>query len=100
VSPAIAVAIAIEGVTRRFGAHLALDGLSFSVPAGGVFGLLGPNGAGKTTLLSAIAGFISIHGGIIRLLGLDHRDPSLRGRFGILPQDAAFQSDLPILDQL
>src|SRR2546429_5319766 len=43
-------AVRVEGVVKRFGATVALDGAGLEVPAGMVFGLLGPNGAGKTTL--------------------------------------------------
>ena len=48
--------IAVAGVTKRYGDHLALDDVHLSVPPGGVYGLVGPNGAGKTTLLSIVAG--------------------------------------------
>ena len=44
-------AVRVEGVVKRFGATVALDGAGLEVPAGMVFGLLGPNGAGKTTLV-------------------------------------------------
>ena len=44
----------VEHVTKRYAAHTALDDVSLSVPAGGVYGLLGPNGAGKTTLIRII----------------------------------------------
>ncbi|RLP82293.1 ABC transporter ATP-binding protein [Mycetocola lacteus] len=48
--------LVLDGVTRRFGSHTALDGVSFTLPTGSICGLLGRNGAGKTTLLSLIAG--------------------------------------------
>lgn len=92
-------AITFADVARSYGSHRVLDAVSFAVPTGSIFGLLGPNGAGKTTLMSILAGYIRIGSGSITVLGLDHRDPRLLGRFGILPQDAAFQSDLSILDQ-
>ena len=48
-------AVRVEGVVKRFGATVALDGAGLEVPAGMVFGLLGPNGAGKTTLVRILA---------------------------------------------
>ncbi len=94
-------ALEIEGVERRFGATVALAGVSFSVPRHSIFGLLGPNGAGKTTLFSIIAGFLRADAGRWRMLGEDGRRlHRLFGRVSILPQDAQFQRNVPILDQL
>jgi ABC-2 type transport system ATP-binding protein len=50
------------GLRRRFGPVVALDGLSFSVPPGQVFGFLGPNGAGKTTTMRAVFGVVALDG--------------------------------------
>ena len=66
-----APALAIEGVTKRFGGFLALDGVSLTVPDGSITGLIGPNGAGKSTLFAAIAGFLRPDQGTIRLRGED-----------------------------
>ena len=94
-------AIAVAGVCKRYAGRPVLDQVGFAVPQGSIFGLLGPNGAGKTTLFSIIAGFVRADAGSVRVLGHDHRAAAvLRGRLGVLPQDAAFQSDLSILDQL
>ncbi len=94
-------AIRIRDLTKRFARTLALDRVTFDVPAGSLFGLLGPNGAGKTTLFSVAAGFLNATGGDIEVLGVDVRAISqLRGRFAMLPQDAAFQGGIPVLDQL
>ena len=49
-------AISVTGLTKRYGAHTAVDGVSFSVDVGETFGILGPNGAGKTTTLEMIEG--------------------------------------------
>jgi len=56
-------------LSRRLGDVLALDGLSFTVPGGQVFGFLGPNGAGKTTAMRAIAGAASLDSGSVRWNG-------------------------------
>jgi ABC-2 type transport system ATP-binding protein len=94
-------ALSIENLTKSYGRSRVLDGVSFAVPRGSIFGLLGPNGAGKTTLFSLIAGFLSADAGTVSVLGADVSHIShLKGRMTILPQDAAFQRNVPILDQL
>src|SRR5690349_1580832 len=49
-------AIELHGVTKRFGAYVAVDGLDLTIPTGGIYGLLGPNGSGKTTTIRMIMG--------------------------------------------
>lgn len=94
-------AVSIQGISKAFGKLQALDDVSFDVPEHSVFGLLGPNGAGKTTLFSVMAGFLKADGGRIEVLGNDVRNISaLQGRMTILPQDAAFQRNAPIVEQL
>jgi len=93
--------VSIKGLSKRFGQIQALSNVSFEVPSHSIFGLLGPNGAGKTTLFSIIADFLKADAGTIEVLGIDTRDISrLQGRLSILPQDAQFQRNVPILDQL
>jgi ABC-2 type transport system ATP-binding protein len=64
-------AIAVEGLTRRYGAGTAVDAISFDVGAGEIFGLLGPNGAGKTTTLECILGLGRPDAGRIAICGGD-----------------------------
>jgi len=64
-------ALEVRELRKRYGPTVAVDGLSFSVPGGTIFGLLGPNGAGKTTTLECIEGLRSPDGGDIRVLGID-----------------------------
>ena len=91
----------VGGKTKRFGRTLALDDVSFDVPMGSIFGLLGPNGAGKTTLFSIAAGFLRADSGSLRVLATDiEHIADLQGRMTILPQDAAFQKNVPIMEQL
>jgi ABC-type cobalamin/Fe3+-siderophores transport system ATPase subunit len=61
--------IAASQITRRFGERLAVDNLTFTVPAGEVFGLLGPNGAGKTTTLRMLGGLIVTTAGTVAIDG-------------------------------
>ena len=71
---------------------LALKGVSFDVPEGGIFGLLGPNGAGKSTLINIMAGLVMKTGGSIRIWGhdidRDHRNAQMS--IGIVPQEIVF----------
>ena len=63
------VALAVHGLTRRYGVVKAVDGISFEVAAGEVFGLLGPNGAGKTTTLESILGLVRPDAGRVEIEG-------------------------------
>ncbi len=93
--------VSIKDLSKRFGRIQALNNVSFDVPSHSIFGLLGPNGAGKTTLFSIIADFLKADTGIIEVLGIDTTNiRQLRGRLSILPQDARFQRNVPILEQL
>ena len=69
-------ALATEGLAKRYGRAVALDGLDLRVPAGVVYGFLGPNGAGKTTTIKMMAGLLQPTSGTIEIEGLDIRkDP-------------------------
>ncbi len=73
-------AIAVDGLTKRYGETLAVDGISFAVPRGATVGLLGGNGAGKTTTIAMLLGLLIPTGGSIRVLGHD----MARDRFAAL----------------
>jgi len=66
--------------------HRAVDGLSFSVEAGEVFGFLGPNGAGKTSTMNVLLGFVPATSGSAAIFGVDVRQPIARQRIGYLPE--------------
>jgi ABC-2 type transport system ATP-binding protein len=90
-------AVRLSGVHKRFGAKVAVDGLTLRIARGSVFGLIGPNGAGKTTTFSMMAGYLTPTEGQVEVLGHAPRDvQALRGRLGVLPQDAI----LPPLDRV
>ena len=63
--------IDVSGLTRRFGAKIALNSVSMSMPRGAVYGLVGANGAGKTTLIKHILGLLRAESGSVRVFGLD-----------------------------
>jgi ABC-2 type transport system ATP-binding protein len=87
------------GLSRRFGSVVALDGLTFSVPPGQVFGFLGPNGAGKTTAMRAIFGVIALEAGEVRWQGKPVTEQARR-RFGYMPEERGLYPSMQILDQL
>ena len=61
----------INKVSKRFGQHRALDGVSLEIPQGGVLGLIGPNGAGKTTTLSMLTGMLEQNEGEAEVYGFN-----------------------------
>ncbi len=67
--PDVAPAIRTQGLTRRFGKQVAVDGVDLLVPRGAVYGFLGPNGSGKTTTIRMLLGLIAADEGEIELLG-------------------------------
>jgi len=100
-APSHPPAVEIRNITKRFGKFTALDDVSFDIPRKSLFGMLGPNGAGKTTLFSIAAGFVRPNAGSVTILGVPVSNISrLRGRLSMLPQDAAFQRGIPIIEQL
>ena len=69
-------AIRVQNLSKRFGKFLAVDGISFEVPAGSIFGLLGANGAGKSTTIRMLCGLLSSSGGTAEVAGKDiNREP-------------------------
>jgi ABC-2 type transport system ATP-binding protein len=79
-------ALAVHGLTRRFGAVKAVDGVSFQIAAGEIFGLLGPNGAGKTTTLECILGLLRPDAGRITVCGIETDPQAVRARVGAVLQ--------------
>ncbi len=92
----------VREVSKRYGSTLALDGVSFDVREGEVFGLLGPNGAGKTTLLSIVSCLLEPTSGEVRLQGhpLSSSDREVRRLIGVVPQELALYSDLTAHENL
>jgi len=72
-------------VCRAFGSVRAVDGATFTAPAGAVTALIGPNGAGKTTLLLVLAGLLKASSGQVEVAGSDPRDATVRRRIGWMP---------------
>ncbi|HVP69130.1 MAG TPA: ABC transporter ATP-binding protein [Anaeromyxobacteraceae bacterium] len=94
-------AIRAAGMAKRFGAVAALDGLSFQVVAGELYGLVGPDAAGKTTAIRALSGLLDLDAGEARVMGLDPRGSGeVRELLGLLPQQYSLYRDLSVWENL
>jgi ABC-2 type transport system ATP-binding protein len=93
-------ALAVTGIVKQFGTHLAVEEVSFEVPRGVVYGVLGPNGAGKTTLLRMINDIIAPDRGDIAIL--DGLRPGLEAarRIGYLPEERGLYPKMRVLDMI
>jgi ABC-2 type transport system ATP-binding protein len=94
--------IRVTGLHKRYGETHAVDGVSFEVRSGTVFGLLGPNGAGKTTTVEVLEGLRAPDAGEVRVLGIDavHRPDDLKERIGVSLQTAALYPKLTVVEVL
>ena len=91
--------VQLDGVSKRFTGHTAVHGLSFAVPAGGIFGLLGPNGAGKTTTIRMLMSIIEPDEGRIALFG-GPASRALNDRIGFLPEERGLYRRMGTLEHL
>ncbi|MEU2915730.1 ATP-binding cassette domain-containing protein [Streptomyces massasporeus] len=102
------LAIEVEGLVKRFGAHRALDGLDLAVPAGQILGLLGPNGAGKTTTVRVLATLLQPDAGRARIFGYDvvkephqvRRCIALTGQFASVDGNISGRENLYLIARL
>jgi ABC-2 type transport system ATP-binding protein len=91
--------LALQGLNRRFGDVVALDDVSFSVPAGRMVGFVGPNGAGKTTAMRIVLGVLQADAGEVTWRGR-RVDAEIRRRFGYMPEERGLYPKMRVLDQL
>ncbi len=94
--------ITVEGVSKRYGQHLAVDDISFRVDDGEIVGFLGPNGAGKSTTMNIITGYLSATAGEVTVDGFDVlEDPDqVKRRVGYLPELPPLYLDMTVREYL
>jgi ABC-2 type transport system ATP-binding protein len=92
-------AVELQGVTKQFGNHVAVDRLDLVVPEGAVYGFIGPNGSGKTTTLRMILRILYPESGRISVLGRDHSSVA-DDRVGYLPEERGLYKRMRIRDLL
>ena len=91
-------AISIQNLTKYYGKHKAVDGLSLNVEKGDIFGFLGPNGAGKSTTIRSLLGLIAFKEGEAEIFGMDvktHRREIL-SKIGYMPSEAMFYPSMKV----
>jgi ABC-2 type transport system ATP-binding protein len=93
------VSLVIDQLHKRFGTTRALDGLTFEVPGGQVFGFLGANGAGKTTTMRIVLGVLNADHGTVAWNGTDSRELP-RATWGYLPEERGLYPRMTVVDQL
>ena len=92
----------VQDVRYSYGKTRAVDGVSFTVGPGEIFGLLGPNGAGKTTTISMICGLLPPESGQVLIFGREAAETSgaARSRMGVVPQEIALYEELTAVENL
>jgi len=94
--------VVVKDLRKAFNGTVAVDGVSFSIEKGEIFGLLGPNGAGKTTTIRMLATTLPITSGDVIVAGHSVHDnaPAVRRHLGVCPQELALYPELSALDNL
>ncbi len=95
-------ALKVSDLTKRYGDVTALDGATFSVEAGEIFGFLGPNGAGKTTTINVLTGLARPTSGSVRVLGYTYPAglTSAQARIGVVPDESNLYPEMDGFDNL
>jgi len=86
--------IEVEGLCKEYGGFVAVEGSSFAVDPGEVFGVVGPNGAGKTTTLKMLAGLVEPTAGTARVAGYDAGEDEMRRHLGFLPEESPLYEEM------
>lgn len=96
------IMIRVEGLTRRFGSFVAVDGVGFEVERGAIFGFLGPNGSGKSTVIRMLCGLLEPTSGIAVMDGVDvvHEPEAIKPRIGYTSQKFSLYEDLTVAENI
>jgi ABC-2 type transport system ATP-binding protein len=92
--------IEVRDLRKEYGEFVAVEGSSFSVEPGEVFGIIGPNGAGKTTTLKTLAGLLEPTSGAAEVAGYPADDPAMRQSLGFLPEESPLYEQMTALSYL
>ena len=94
--------IEVRDLVKKYGGHMAVDHLSFTVEKGQVYGFLGPNGAGKTTTMNVMTGYIGATEGVVVINGHDISEEPEEARrcIGYLPEQPPLYTDMTVLEYL
>lgn len=94
--------IQVENLVKRYGSHAAVDGMSFTVEKGKIYGFLGPNGAGKTTTMNVMTGYIAADGGSVVIDGHDILKEAIAAKacIGYLPEVPPLYPDMTVREFL
>ena len=91
--------IEVKNLVKKYGSHLAVDDLSFTVEQGQIYGFLGPNGAGKSTTMNIMTGYIGATAGEVLINGHDIlKEPELAKKsIGYLPEIPPLYTDMTVM---
>ena len=94
--------IEVQNLTKRYGSHLAVNNISFTVDEGEVVGFLGPNGAGKSTTMNILTGYLSASGGSAKINGFDilENPNQAKASIGYLPEQPPLYLDMTVREYL
>jgi len=94
--------IRAENLTKRYGQHVAIDSLNFTIEKGEILGFLGPNGAGKSTTMNIITGYLSASDGSVTVDDLDvlEHPEEVKKKIGYLPEQPPLYLDMTVLEYL
>jgi ABC-2 type transport system ATP-binding protein len=96
----VSAALVVRGLVKKFGSHVAVDGISFEVPRGVVYGILGPNGAGKSTMLRMINDIFAPDAGEIEVLERFRPGAEAAQKIGYLPEERGLYPRMKVADMI